>query len=191
LSRPAPGPRDASAQVERGLGEPGRQVHVEHLAGPARGAAEQGRLPGAAGVELPAALAQQVFPPPCAGCLDGTGQDRRDPPEQGPGQALPQCLTVDRVRQAGLHAPSVVVHVHQPLDLGILQAGRISDLFEQRNAERFPRREQFDRRDSLRCQTGQPGRDEFHQPAGRRQRRAQRPDAAGLRHGTRADRADQ
>jgi len=58
------------------------------------------------------------------------------------------------------------VHLHEPLGLGVLQAGLVGDLFQDRDAERLARREQFDHRDGLGRQPGQPGRDQFHQPAG-------------------------
>ena len=69
-----------AAQVQRGLGEPGGEVHVEHVAGPPGGPAQQHRFPRPPGVELPAAQPQQVLATPRAGRLDGAGQGRRDPP---------------------------------------------------------------------------------------------------------------
>jgi hypothetical protein len=46
---------DPAAEVQRGLGEPRGQAHVEHLAGTPCGPAQQYRFPGPPGVELPAA----------------------------------------------------------------------------------------------------------------------------------------
>ena len=180
-----------AARIEGSLREPGGELEVEHLGGPPGRAGEQRGVSRRAGVELPAAQAQQIVPAAGSGRLDGAGQRGRYPPHRQAGQALAQRLTVDRVGQPDLGPPPVLAHDHQPLGFGVLQAGRIGEPFQDRHAQRLARREQLDHRDRLRGQPGEPGRHQFHQPAGRGQRLAQGPDTTGLDQGTGLDRADQ
>jgi len=156
---------DAAAEIQRGLGEPAGQFGVEHLTGALGRAAEQGRVPGHAGVELPAAQPQQILPAARPGRLDGAGQDRRDPPQPGARQALAQRFPVHRMGQPGDHSALVLVHLHEALGLGVLEASGIGDLFDQRDAEWLAGREQFDHGDRSGRQPGEPGRNQFHQTA--------------------------
>ena len=81
--------------------------------------------------------------------------------------------------QPGLGPPPVGAHLDQPLDLGVLPAGRAGEPLKHRHAQRLARREQLDHGDRLGGQAREPGRHQLDQPAGRGERPAQRPDPAG------------